>query len=243
MNKLKAHTIYKINGKRVPGVTTIIGSQLGWNKFALIKWAGTEGLKGNDPSKVRDNAAEIGTLAHSLIHDHVNRILKGKDPTKTKNNIKWEEYCNNNIKYAKQAFIGFLKWEEKTKPIYKATEMLVTNRFYKYGGTLDLIAEIPTEEGTELAVVDFKTSDGFYPEMIIQLAAYAAAYEVENGPVGCSIEDVTMFKPLIQKHIILQIDKATGSYHEHIISKEAISKGWSVFVHLLALYKLQKELK
>lgn len=231
MNKLKAHTVYKINGKRVPGVTTVIGSQLGWNKFALIKWAGTEGLKGNDPSKVRDNAAEIGTLAHSLIHDHVNRILKGKDPTKTKNNIKWEEYCNNNIKYVKQAFVGFLKWEEKTKPIYKAAEMLVTNKFYKYGGTLDLIAEIPAGDTTELAVVDFKTGDGFYPEMIIQLAAYADAYEIENEPIT------------LDKYIILQIDKTTGSYHEHIISKKAISKGWSVFVHLLALYKLQKELK
>jgi hypothetical protein len=229
MNKIKAHTIYKINCKHVPGVTTIIGGQLGWNKAALIKWSGLQGLKGNDPSKVRDNAAEIGTLAHSLIHDHISFKLNKDRPKKPTVNL--TEYSSSVLDNAEIAFNGFLEWEVKTKPIYKASEVQVLNRYYKYGGTVDLIAEIPTGETTELAIVDFKTSSGFYPEMMVQLAAYASAYEIENEPAT------------LDKYIILQIDKTTGSFHEHILSKKAISKGWTVFKHLLALYNLQKEFK
>jgi len=239
MNKLKAHTVYKINNKRVPGVTTIIGGQLGWNKRALLKWTEAEVTKGNNPSKIRDNAAEIGTLAHALIHDHIKLKINQKSKSKP---VNLDEYSKAVLDEAKMGLEGFLKWEEKIKPVYKATEMLVTNRYYKYGGTLDLIAEIPTEEGTELALVDFKTSNGFYPEMIIQLAAYSLAYDMKKDPIGFC-EDGTLFESSIQKHIILQIDKKTGSYHEHIISNEAISKGWSAFVHLLALYNLQKKLR
>jgi hypothetical protein len=41
MGKTDAHGMKYIleNGKRVPGVTTIIGSNLGWNKNVLIGWA------------------------------------------------------------------------------------------------------------------------------------------------------------------------------------------------------------
>jgi hypothetical protein len=41
--------IYKTkDGLRVPGVTTVIGGNLGWNKQALMYWAWNEGIEGRN---------------------------------------------------------------------------------------------------------------------------------------------------------------------------------------------------
>ena len=62
--KQKVHTKYYLaDGTQVPSVTTIIGGQLGWNKRMLMAWSKREAAAGRDPDKVRDKAADIGTLA------------------------------------------------------------------------------------------------------------------------------------------------------------------------------------
>lgn len=72
--KTKIHTVYKTaDGKRVPSVTTILGIL---NKPALLDWAWRMGCEGQDYKAVRDNAGDIGTLAHYLILCH----LKGEKP-------------------------------------------------------------------------------------------------------------------------------------------------------------------
>ena len=65
------HTVYRNHqGNIIPGVTSII-DQLGWNKSALICWAKKLVRQGLDPDRVRDQGAEIGTLARELIHAHL----------------------------------------------------------------------------------------------------------------------------------------------------------------------------
>ena len=49
LDKTAAHQKYHIlDGTEVPGVTTIIGKQLGWNKGALTGWARKMGAQGLD---------------------------------------------------------------------------------------------------------------------------------------------------------------------------------------------------
>lgn len=55
--------------------------------------------------------------------------------------------------------------------LVEATETSVFNRTQKYAGTLDMIATIAGERW----LVDFKTGSGVYPEVALQLAAYAHA--------------------------------------------------------------------
>ena len=97
-SKTRAHQRYKLeNGTIVPGVTTIIGSHLGWNKNALIAWARKEALAGNDPNKVRDHAADIGTCAHYLIECY----FKNTEPDMS-------EYSALVADKAENCFIAFL---------------------------------------------------------------------------------------------------------------------------------------
>ena len=58
--------IYKTkDGKRVPSVTTITGRFK--ESGGLIWWAWDLGIQGIDYRKVRDSAADAGTLAHAMI--------------------------------------------------------------------------------------------------------------------------------------------------------------------------------
>ena len=61
-----AHPIYKnAEGKRLPSVTTIIGRFKDSGGF--VHWAWDLGIQGIDYRKVRDAAADAGTIAHHLV--------------------------------------------------------------------------------------------------------------------------------------------------------------------------------
>lgn len=160
--KTRAHQKYTLaDGTTVPGVTTVIGSNLGWNKNMLIAWARREALAGNDPNKIRDNAADIGTLAHYLIECH----LKGKEPDVS-------EYSPADLSLAENSFLAYLEWEGQHQVKHVYSELQLVSEQYHYGGTIDLVAEV---DGY-LSLVDFKTSKGVYPEHRLQLAAYQHLY-------------------------------------------------------------------
>jgi len=167
--KSKAHTIYKVDGIQVPGVTTIIGLRA---KPALIKWANNLGLKGIDSAKFTDDKATIGTLAHEMILAH----FKGKEADTS-------DYSKNQIDAAENSLLSFYEWEKgkDIKPIL--TEAPLTS-LCMYGGTIDLYCEldgVPT-------LVDFKTGSGIYDEHYYQLCAYRnllheAEYEIDTARI------------------------------------------------------------
>jgi hypothetical protein len=209
----KAHQRYKLtDGTIVPGVTTVIGSQLGWNKNVLIAWARREALAGNDPTKVRDKAADIGTLTHYMVECHI----KGTDPDLS-------EYSAANIDKAENGFLAFLDWEKDVKPTYLNSELGVVSEKYRYGGTVDQIVK----KNGDLWLLDLKTSKGIYVDMKIQVAAYKMAYEEQTGRI------------LSEVHI-LKLGKEDGSFEHHKLSQKDIDYGWAVFQHCRRLYDIQK---
>jgi len=215
MSNIKAHTRYSTqDGTRVPGVTTVVG-QLGWDKNALIAWARREALAGNDPNKIRDTAANIGTLTHYIIECHI----KGIEPDLS-------DYSKNDIDKAENGFLGFLDWEKDNKLEYIDSEIKVVSEKYKYGGTLDLIAK----KNVSFWLVDFKTGKGIYPNHKIQVSAYAKAYTEQTGNN-------------IKETYILHLNRETGAFAYHKLSKDDISNGWLVFKHCRELYELEKNFK
>ena len=172
VKKAKAHTIYKVNGKRVPGVTTVLSVL---NKPALVKWANNLGLQGIDSSKYRDEMAEIGTLAHLMILNY----FKGIETDTS-------DYSKTQIDLAENCLLSFWEWEKQHKiDVIMAEGQLVSKM--GFGGTIDLyclLDETPT-------LVDFKTGKAIYPEMFYQLAAYKhlldEAYCVPNSSLNCRI--------------------------------------------------------
>jgi len=159
----KVHTVYRQkSGQKVAGVTTII-SKFNGDTGALIHWAWKCGLNGEDYRKVRDQAADIGTVAHEMVRAHLLDI-----------EADWSKiYGGEIIEKAEHAFYGFLDWEKENdvKPIL--IEESLTSEKMPFGGTIDLYAEVNGKK----SLVDFKTGKGIYPPHRVQVAAYKMLLE------------------------------------------------------------------
>ena len=210
-NKANIHTVYKVqSGERVPSVTTILGIL---NKPALLQWAWQCGVDGLDYRTVRDNAADIGTLAHYLIMCH----LRGEEPDVS-------EYSAQDIDKAENCLLKYWNWEKEhsIKPVL--VEVPLVSEEYGFGGTIDCLAQV----GDALWLVDYKTGKAIYPEMIYQLAAYRQLL-AEAGYV-------------VDKSRILRIGReASGDFEERVVSD--LEKPWQLFQACLTVYNLQKQIK
>jgi hypothetical protein len=171
---------YRLDGKHVPGVTTILGCL---DKPALPKWAaksvaeyvannpdavetlrslGESGMAkalADIPWKKRDDAASRGTR----IHDIAERLLLDEDV----------DVPDELVPAAENLLAFFDAWQ--IEPVL--LEAAVGSREHWYAGTLDLIARYrrPDTGATGVAIVDYKSGKAIYPEAAMQLAAYAGA--------------------------------------------------------------------
>ena len=115
------------------------------------------------PDEVRDAAGDFGTAAHGLIE----RILSGEEVVPTP---PWEPVVKN-----------FLAWREQAGLTITASERIVYSKANGFAGTLDGLA---TRDGVPV-VLDWKTSNGLWPEMRLQVAAYALALsEIERTGIN-----------------------------------------------------------
>ena len=171
MSKVAAHTIYKDEkGKRLPGVTTILGIL---EKKGLVDWSNNLGLNGINVHKYVDDKAEIGTLAHYLVMCH----LTGEEPDT-------DDYSQNQIVQANNSFQHYMEWEREhtVEPIL--VEGALVSNVFGYGGTLDLYCKL---DGV-LTLLDIKTGNGIYDSYFFQLAAYKHLLEEQGcGVDGCRI--------------------------------------------------------
>lgn len=148
-NKIRAHQRYKTDdGMPVPGVTTVLSVQA---KPALI-----------DYKKVKDCAADIGSISHWLIECHLKRI----EPDTS-------EFSPADFGKAENAMIKFLSWWDKSGMEYISSEQQLVSEKERFGGTLDIVAR---DAGGVLCLIDIKTSKGIYDEYWQQVAAYGALW-------------------------------------------------------------------
>jgi len=213
VKKARIHTVYKTqDGGRVPSVTTILGILA---KPALIEWAWKLGTEGIDYKQVRDQAGDVGSLAHYLILCDI----KGEKPDTS-------EYSAKVIDKAETCLLKYWEWR-KTNPIrpIMVEEALVSEQ-YRYGGTLDCFAE--REDTGEFVLIDFKTGKAIYEEAIIQVVSYAHLIK-ENG------YDVNTVK-------ILRIGRDVNEGFEERTIYD-FETGWQIFLRCLDIYNLKKVLK
>lgn len=171
---------YWLDGKPVPGVTTLIGVL---DKPAIPKWAagqvaeyvadnpdGVETLRqmGRGPMvqalkaipwQKRDSAGSRG----NLLHDYAEQLLHGKDV----------EIDDEHVPVMENALAFMDEW--KIKPLL--IECAVASREHHYAGTADLFAEYtrPDTGHSGVAIFDWKSGKALYPEYAWQLNAYAFA--------------------------------------------------------------------
>ena len=164
--------IYHWEEEKLPSVTSVLGML---PKEYLRYWAAKEVAlaaieKGtvtqsdynwlrNSPDRVRDRAGEVG----DLVHDTLDRIVTGQDPSIEDKAIPFVD--------------GFNQFTNKFQPEFIKTEETVIGYIgdYGYAGSFDAYINIDGENW----LIDFKTTrSGIHPEVALQLAAYANADKI-----------------------------------------------------------------
>lgn len=148
--------VLKDGKTRVPGVTTILGRFK--ESGGLLQWAFKQGQEGaSHLYEKRDEAADIG----QEVHETIELYLRGELTPPSQN-----ESVN-------RAFKDFVSWNERWADKIMPIEMPFVSEKYRFGGTPD--AEADTEQG--IALVDWKTSGGIYPDTLMQVVAYKLLIE------------------------------------------------------------------
>ena len=202
------------DGKRVPSVTTILGRFK--DPGGLIHWAWKLGTEGEDYRKVRDDAADAGTLAH----DGIEAAIHGTEWTPP------PDVDDEIVSRALTAIQGFHEWREQTRLEITATEVPLVSEAHLYGGTIDAVGRI----GERLVIVDWKSSNKVYGDYLAQIGAYAALWEEVRGE-------------RIEGAHLLRVDKEFGGFHHHTWGLDVLAAGLEYFLHCRQAYDLGAKLQ
>jgi hypothetical protein len=195
----RGHT-YALDGKRLPGVTTIIRNAT--DKPALVNAAAKEAgiwaaanmealaILGTD-TWVRQAAAAPRTVWRAkasrgtLLHEAARQLVRG-DPLAPANEA-GEVWPDDVIRSAEQLARFMDEWD--AQPVL--AERPVFHEAHGWAGTLDLVADL--RDGRRW-LLDYKTGEtGVYPETSVQLAAYRHASHVQEAT-----EDGPEDRPMVQ---------------------------------------------
>ena len=179
--------IYTVNDEIVYGVTSVVGIL---DKPALMYWAVNKAVDYIDKNlkvgttideinkatllkeakyahrKHKEAAGDIGTIIHGWLEKYIKATINKQAPP--------EPPVNKDIR---AGIDTVLDWVTREKVTFVSSERVVYSRKHKYAGTLD--AEVLIDG--KLAVIDFKSSSGIYPEHFMQTSAYVKALEEETG--------------------------------------------------------------
>jgi hypothetical protein len=178
---------------------------------ALLVWANKIGLEGIQLNKYVDKLATVGTLAHYLVECELTDQIP-----------ELSSFSNEEIDKAENCLLSFYEWQKQHKIERKLNEQILVSEEYRYGGTCDFYCLL---NGIE-TLIDFKTGSGIYQEYYWQVCAYRNLL-IENG------------YPVKQVRILNIPRKETEEFQEKIYTK--FDKGFEVFKHALAIYRLKKE--
>lgn len=205
-------------GKRVPGVTTIISRFK--DSGGLMYWAFEQG-KAYERGEVsglydkRDEAAEAGTLAHSMVE----AVINGEPLPDLSG------YPTEIQKQARQGFENYLRWSNTSRIEVIEQEMQMVSEVHQFGGCPDAIMV----KG-ELALGDWKTSNHVYPDYLIQLAAYKELWK-ENNPD----------RPITGGFHLCRFSKEHADFTHHYWSE--LDDAWEQFKLFRKAYEIDKKLK
>ena len=211
---------YSVNGVKVPGVTTIIGRFK--DSGGLLFWAFEQGkaAERGEISKLydkRDEAAEAGTLAHSLVEA---RIHGQPLPDIS-------SYPADIAQKAMQGYDNYMHWQEDNRIEIVYQEMELTSNEYLFGGCPDAIGR---DSRGCLCILDWKTSNGVYQDYLIQIAAYRHLWEINNP-----------MEPIVGGFHLLRFSKEHGDFAHHYWSE--LDDAWKQFILFREAYEIDKKLK
>lgn len=238
-------------GKRLPGVTTVIGGNLGWNKDALMGWANREGLEGRnirDRFNTASKAADIGTLAHEMIEADIHH----RDPegVVAATLAGMDGFTEAMADKARKAYLGFRRWRQQSNVHVIGTELWGVDLTWRTGYCIDALIEQPGLDTDELVLTigDWKSSKGTYSDHLIQVAAYAMLVEsaLKEGRAfsGGDVKDEAALARWLGRedlridgaHVV-RVSKTTGGFSHKWWDRDLLDEGWKVFQWLRSLHE------
>ena len=215
------------DGKRLPGVTTVLGVL---DKPALLGWAArtaadaaVEACTSGAPPEAakemgrkavfarRDKAANLGTQAHALVEAHF-----AGDPV----DVDVSDPDSAKVYACARRAIDHIV---ATCTRVVLSETAYTDTAAGFGGTLDLVVE----RNGRLLVADLKTGKGAHDEVVPQLAAYRHLL----GSVG---------GVFVEGGLVLHVPVDGDGVVEHEISPWKLDVGWTIFQSALSIYETRK---
>lgn len=204
------------DGTKVPGVTTITGRFK--ESGGLIHWAWQLGVDGKDYRQVRDDAASAGHVAHAMIDASIHGQPLPEPP---------KDCPAAMLDAARVGFGAFETWRRRVPFELFATEVPLISEVHRFGGTLDALGRV---ENT-LALLDWKSSNGVYPEYLAQIGAYVILAE-ERLEYGA-----------IQEVHLLRVGKEMGDFHHHSWGRNVLEEACAAFLLMRQLYDRMALLK
>jgi hypothetical protein len=162
-----------------------------------------------------DKASDIGTQIHNWIEEYITN----QNPTSKLNTLLIPEDQN-----VAQGVIAFLDWVTTNKIEFIATEEIVYSRIHNYVGRFDAIIKLDGK----LYLIDFKSSNGVYPEYRYQTSGYVKAYNEEHGTD-------------IKGRMIIKLGKETGDFEAVEFDESELDFDFECFLGLLKLKEADKK--
>lgn len=156
-----SHVEVYVDGVWYPSVTTITGSQ---EKPWLVAWREKWGVLAERKTEM---ASKVGTEFHRCVEEYLDHgcfaVADG--------------FSYNMQKRVEGMMKSFIQWTTTVDGDIHHTELKVISRKHFYSGTLDAVGTFDKKP----MLYDWKTSSRIYPDMDLQLVAYARAYKEQTG--------------------------------------------------------------
>ena len=185
---------YRINGKAYPRITWINSYYPKDRNF--YKWLASKGW--DEAEEIKETSAESGTKLHSLMNHMLNgsKIEYYRDGVQQFDDKEWMKLQS------------FVSWYNDTKPDeieYMEQTVHYDSKKLSFAGTFDLMYI----KDDIRYLIDFKTGNGVYPSMNLQLAAYKYAFEQTHKGKKIDVIGILHLGTKHKRHynLILEEDK------------------------------------
>jgi RecB family exonuclease len=163
---------YNSAGEKLSGVTTIIGRFK--DSGGLIQWAYKSGreherlvAQGKEAPRHLYDVTAAACAAGTIAHDMIEADILGAE-------FKPPQADAAILTSAGNAFAQFREWRSQSSIEILTTEKAYVSEKHQFGGTVDAIGR---DAKGRIVLLDWKTSNAVYSDMLIQLAAYAMLLE------------------------------------------------------------------
>lgn len=229
---------YRLDGKRLTGVTTPLG--LLSPTDVLMKWAVNQTIEALYPlallgATLTAEDLEIAKNAHKhskyqaisvglQVHEWAEAYASGRNPE-----LPEDEKVANGV-------LAFLKWVNEAEVRFIENEKIVYSRAHDYVGTMDVIFTLGAENHEILHAGDFKTSSGIYSSAVMQVVAYRQAYLEEFPDKKFGDSYILRFAKEDKNNV------QGGDFELHAVPDKDHTEFFEGFLACLKTYKMNNKL-